>query len=66
MELNHISIFKKDILAQAKKLRPERKNVSFRMREDIYEEFQSYCHENDVSTANVLELLIEKLLKSKK
>lgn len=66
MEIQNVSIKKKDIVLMAKKLKPERKNVSFRLNGDLYEEFMEFCDENQVSSANVIEALIEKLLNDKK
>lgn len=66
MQIQNISIKKNDIVKMAKKLKPERKNVSFRLNEDLYDSFMSFCDENEVSSASVIELLIEKLLKDKK
>ncbi len=57
---------KKDILNQAKKLKPSRKSVSFRIRKDLYESLMEFCQKNEVSGANVIELLIEQLLQEKK
>lgn len=65
MEVQNISISKNMILSEAKKLKPDRKNVSFRLREDLYNSLTDFCQENNVSSAAVLESLIEKLLSSK-
>lgn len=66
MQIQNISIKKSNILKMAKKLRPERKNVSFRLNQDLYESFMNFCDVNKISSANVIEILIEKLLKDKK
>jgi hypothetical protein len=65
METQSISLSKNSILLEAKKLKPERKNVSFRIREDLYDSLTDFCHEHDVSSASIIESLIEKLLSSK-
>lgn len=65
MEIQTVSITKNLILAEAKKLKPDRKNVTFRLREDLYNSLTEFCQEHDVSSASILESLIEKLLNSK-
>jgi predicted DNA-binding protein len=66
MQIQNVSIKKKDIVLMAKKMKPERKNVSFRLNGDLYDSLMEFCEKNEVSSANVIEALIEKLLNDKK
>ena len=66
MEIQNISIKKNLIVQMAKRLKPERKNASFRLNSELYEEFMKFCEEENVSSANVIEALLEKLLEDKR
>ena len=66
MEIKNVSISKNNIVQMAKRLKPERKNVSFRLNSELYDEFMKFCDEQDVSSANVIEALLEKLLEDKR
>ncbi len=66
MEIKKVLISKNNIVQMAKRLKPERKNVSFRLNSELYDEFMKFCDEQDVSSANVIEALLEKLLEDKR
>jgi glycosylphosphatidylinositol transamidase (GPIT) subunit GPI8 len=66
MEIQNSSISKNNIIKMAKRLKPERKNVSFRLNSELYDDFMKFCEEKDVSSANVIEALLEKLLEDKR
>jgi hypothetical protein len=66
MQIQNVSVKKKDIILLAKKLKPERKNVSFRLNGALYDSLLEFCEKHDLSSANVIEALIEKLIEDGK
>lgn len=66
MKIHNVSIKRNQIVQMAKRLKPERKNVSFRLNSELYDEFMRFCENQNVSSAIVVEALLEKLLEDKR
>lgn len=66
MEVKTISIEKNTIIQRAKGLKPERKNVSFRIKSHLYDELMKLSENEGVSSANIVEALLEKLFEDKR
>ena len=55
---------KKALVEKAKQLKPERKNYTFRLKVELYEEFESFCKKNGTKPTALLEEILRSFIES--